>query len=95
MHRLMWAAPAFGGLTAALLLAGPGAADGPKADLRPSASLPITRVVLFNSGVAYFVRSGQVTDEARVDLAFPEADVNDLIKSMTLVDPSARAGWPP
>src|SRR6185295_11231666 len=49
-------------------------------------SLPITRVVLFNSGVGYFSRSGEVVDDARVDLSFPEADVNDLLKSMVLED---------
>jgi hypothetical protein len=57
-----------------------------KADVRPAVSLPVTRVVLFNSGVGYFSRSGEVTDDARVDLTFPEADVNDLLKSMVLED---------
>src|SRR6185295_5456815 len=49
-------------------------------------SLPITRVVLFNSGVGYFSRSGEVVDDARVDLTFPESDINDLLKSMVLED---------
>src|SRR5436190_18854500 len=57
-----------------------------KQDLKPAVSLPITRVVLFNSGVGYFSRSGEVEGDARVDLTFPEADVNDLLKSMTLED---------
>jgi hypothetical protein len=48
--------------------------------------LPITQVVMFNSGVGYFARSGKVTGEARVDLTFPETDINDLLKSMTLQD---------
>src|SRR6478735_7736807 len=48
--------------------------------------LPVTRVVLFNSGVGYFSRSGEVVDDARVDLAFPETDINDLLKSMVLED---------
>jgi hypothetical protein len=43
-------------------------------------------VVLFNSGVGYFSRSGEVTDDARVDLSFQESDVNDLLKSMVLED---------
>src|SRR4051812_28826512 len=66
-----------------------GAADAPEAvrqDVKPSVSLPITRVVLFNSGVGYFSRSGEVTDDARVDLSFQESDVNDLLKSMVLED---------
>ena len=57
-----------------------------KQDVKPAVTLPITRVVLFNSGVGYFSRSGEVADDARVDLTFPEADVNDLLKSMVLED---------
>src|SRR6185369_9021757 len=57
-----------------------------KQDLKPAVSLPITRVVLFNSGVGYFSRSGEVEGDARVDLSFPESDVNDLLKSMVLED---------
>jgi hypothetical protein len=64
-----------------LLAAGEG-----KQDLKPAASLPITRVVLFNSGVGYFSRSGEVEGDARVDLTFPESDINDLLKSMVLED---------
>src|SRR3954451_13008473 len=48
------------------------AANDAKQDLKPSVSLPLTRVVLFNSGVGYFSRSGEVEGEARVDLTFPE-----------------------
>src|SRR5262245_2782048 len=70
---------------------GPGAADNskpgePAAQLKPAVSLPISQVVLFNSGVGHFTRSGEVDGDARVDLTFPEPDVNDLIKSMTLRD---------
>src|SRR5579859_5128147 len=64
-----------------------GAADAvAKQDVKPAVSLPITRVVLFNSGVGYFSRSGQVDGDARVDLMFPEPDINDLLKSMVLED---------
>src|SRR5882724_3147485 len=62
------------------------AAGEGKQDLKPAVSLPITRVVLFNSGVGYFSRSGDVEGDARVDLAFQETDVNDLLKSMVLED---------
>ena len=62
------------------------AANDAKQDLKPAVSLPITRVVLFNSGVGYFSRSGEVENEARVDLTFPETDINDLLKSMVLED---------
>jgi hypothetical protein len=70
------------GVGADRLLAAPEA----KQELKPAVNLPITRVVLFNSGVGYFSRSGEVEGEARVDLSFPETDVNDLLKSMVLED---------
>src|SRR4029434_10702012 len=57
-----------------------------KQELKPATNLPITRVVLFNSGVGYFSRSGEVEGDARVDLTFPESDINDLLKSMVLED---------
>src|SRR4051812_11609236 len=62
------------------------AANEAKQDLKPAVSLPISRVVLFNSGVGYFSRSGEVEGDARVDLTFPESDINDLLKSMVLED---------
>jgi hypothetical protein len=55
--------------------------EGPR-----STQLSIGQVVLFSSGVGYFQREGTVEDDARVDLSFPVADVNDLIKSMVLRD---------
>src|SRR6476660_7403852 len=67
----------------------PASTNGAKekvAQLKPAVSLPISQVVLFNSGVGHFTRSGEVDGEARVDLTFPEQDINDLIKSMTLRD---------
>jgi hypothetical protein len=62
------------------------AADAARQDVKPAVTLPISRVVLFNSGVGYFSRSGDVVDDARVDLTFPETDINDLLKSMVLED---------
>src|SRR5262245_6993065 len=61
-------------------------ANEAKQDLKPATTLPISRVVLFNSGVGYFSRSGEVEGDARVDLTFPETDINDLLKSMVLED---------
>jgi hypothetical protein len=54
-------------------------------DAKP-ADLPVTRTVLYSSGVGYYQRDGQVTDTARIDLSFPESAVNDLLKSLTLQD---------
>src|SRR5438093_4788300 len=56
------------------------------ANLKLAQKLPITQVVLFNSGVGYFHRSGEVEGETRVDLQFSAADINDLIKSLVVHD---------
>src|SRR5215212_1913773 len=96
-RRLLYAVPAAAlAAAAALFLAergrsapeppAGGSPPGQPADLRPAVSLPISQVVLFNSGVGHFTRSGEVEGDARVDLTFPEQDINDLIKSMTLRD---------
>jgi hypothetical protein len=53
---------------------------------RAETQLPITRVVLFSSGVAYIQREGEVTGNAKIDLAFPASNINDLLKSMVLRD---------
>src|SRR3954454_19316530 len=50
------------------------------------AQLPIAQVILYSSGVGYFQREGTVEGDARIDLSFPVADVNDLLKSMVLRD---------
>jgi hypothetical protein len=51
-----------------------------------TARLPITRIVLFTSGVGYFERDGQVDGSARVDLRFHTQNINDLLKSLVLQD---------
>ncbi len=90
-RKLLWCVPVvaalgiFAGVSADKLL-GVGGEAAAKQDLKPAVSLPISRVVLFNSGVGYFSRSGEVVDDARVDLMFPEHDINDLLKSMVLED---------
>ena len=48
--------------------------------------LPIKRVVMFSSGVAFFEHNGQVKDNTQVDLQFNTRDINDLLKSMVLQD---------
>src|SRR5207237_3630160 len=68
------------------MTAAPGGEAGEAKDVRPAVTLPVTRVVLFNSGVGYFTRGGEVDGDTRVDLVFPEDDVNDLLKSMVLED---------
>ncbi|MSR55880.1 MAG: DUF4139 domain-containing protein, partial [Gemmataceae bacterium] len=95
-RRLLWGVPVLGILVAATTVflsqkgesaPGPGNGEAVKvADLKPAVSLPISQVIMFNSGVGHFTRAGEVDGDARVDLTFPEQDINDLIKSMTLRD---------
>jgi hypothetical protein len=48
--------------------------------------LPVKRVVMFSSGVAFFEHQGEVEGDAQVDLKFNVDDINDLLKSMVLQD---------
>jgi len=87
MPKLFWCVPVVVGIAAGLSAERLTAkVEAAKQDVKPAVSLPLTRVVLFNSGVGYFSRSGEITDDARVDLSFHEADINDLLKSMILED---------
>jgi hypothetical protein len=58
----------------------------PEVKQPPAVDLPVTRVVLFTAGIGYFHREGDVTGDARLDLRFDEADVNDLLKSLVVAD---------
>lgn len=51
-----------------------------------AAELPITDVVLFSSGVGYVQRTGSVKGNATVQLTFKPGQVNDLLKSLVLLD---------
>ena len=48
--------------------------------------LPVRRLTLYRSGVGYFERSGEVTGEAAVSLTVDTDHVNDLLKSMVVLD---------
>lgn len=52
----------------------------------PPASLPITHVTLYTSGVGYFERSGTVDGDKSLPLSFPIDQVNDVLKSLVLLD---------
>ncbi len=54
--------------------------------------LPIKQVVLFNSGVGYFQREGEIDGNARIQLSFPTGDINDLLKSLVLQDAKGQIG---
>ncbi|NOT48652.1 MAG: hypothetical protein HOP17_12995 [Acidobacteria bacterium] len=49
-------------------------------------SLPIRRVILYSNGVAYIERRGFVTGNAEVNLSFKQSQVDDVLKSMVVLD---------
>jgi hypothetical protein len=48
--------------------------------------LPIRRVILYSNGVAYIERRGTVTGHAEIDLLFKQSQVDDVLKSMVVLD---------
>ncbi|HVF43398.1 MAG TPA: carboxypeptidase regulatory-like domain-containing protein [Pyrinomonadaceae bacterium] len=68
------------------------AAKSGSADRRPSSqaraaqTLPIRRVILYSNGVAYVERRGTVTGRAEIDLSFKQSQVDDVLKSMVVLD---------
>ncbi len=52
----------------------------------PAATLPVTRVVLFTSGVGYFERSGTVTGTQDLTLSVAADQMDDLLQSLVVQD---------
>jgi hypothetical protein len=48
--------------------------------------IPLKKVVMFSSGVAFYERAGEVEGDKSVELRFNTRDINDLLKSMVLQD---------
>jgi hypothetical protein len=51
-----------------------------------AARLPVTRVILYKNGVGYFEHSGQVRGSQDVHVDFTTAQLNDVLKSLTVLD---------
>jgi hypothetical protein len=49
-------------------------------------SLPLRRVTLYSNGVAYFERRGTVNGRAEVNLSFKQSQVDDVLKSLVVLD---------
>ncbi len=59
----------------------------PSSQPSPAVSiLPIRRVILYSNGVAYIERRGFVTGDADVDLSFKQSQIDDVLKSMIVLD---------
>jgi hypothetical protein len=76
---------------AAAFLCGPSLLVSPLRAQSPDSSesttrLPVTRVILYKNGVAYFEHSGHVRDSQQVNVDFTTAQLNDVLKSLTVLD---------
>jgi len=48
--------------------------------------LPVRRVVLYKNGVGYFEHLGEVTGTRKLSIAFTSGQLNDVLKSLTVLD---------
>src|SRR5580693_506969 len=51
-----------------------------------AARLPVTRVILYKNGVGYFEHAGHVRGNQDVNVDFTTAQLNDVLKSLTVLD---------
>jgi hypothetical protein len=51
-----------------------------------SGNLPIKRVVLYKNGIGYFEHLGRVRDNQDVTVSFTSGQLNDVLKSLTVLD---------
>jgi len=49
-------------------------------------ALPISRITLYRSGVGSFIRNGQIDGDARVQLKFDVGQINDVLKTLQVLD---------
>ncbi|RME75601.1 MAG: hypothetical protein D6785_14665 [Planctomycetota bacterium] len=50
------------------------------------ASIPLKKVVLYKHGVGFFERQGKIEGNASIELMFKEGEMNDVLKSLTILD---------
>src|SRR5213595_1873957 len=72
MHRSIW-------VVLALSIIAPAQTPAPD-------RLPIKRVVLYKNGVGYFEHQGQVQGNQDVAISFTSGQLNDVLKSLTVLD---------
>jgi hypothetical protein len=58
----------------------------PETETNKIASLPVRKVVLYKNGVGYFEHTGRVRGNQDLRIEFTTAQLNDVLKSLTLVD---------
>lgn len=73
-------------LWSALVAFSSGQSSTPANAADPAARLPVTRVILYKNGVGYFEHAGQVRGSQDVNVDFTTAQLNDVLKSLTVLD---------
>lgn len=53
--------------------------------------LPLKKISLFSSGIGYFEHSGPVSGDARILISVPTEAINDVLKSLSVSDPSGAS----
>ena len=79
MRRLKIALLLFVGVSLAL-------AQSPREANGSGERLPVTRVILYKNGVGYFEHAGRVHGSEDVNIDFTTAQLNDVLKSLTVLD---------
>jgi len=74
-HTLVWRLI----LVSFLLLPWPAMAE-------EDATLPLSKIVLYSSGVGYFQHDGTVNNRTQLDLRFNVSQINDMLKSLVVQD---------
>jgi hypothetical protein len=59
---------------------------GQEPEASASVSLPVKKVILYKNGVGYFEHTGRVRGNQDFGIEFTTAQLNDVLKSLTLVD---------
>jgi hypothetical protein len=62
---------------------------GTSAKAGEAAILPVTKISIFSSGLAYFEHAGTLNGQALVNLPFKENAVNDALMSLAINDPAS------
>jgi hypothetical protein len=70
----------------ALAAVSSGQSPTPASSPDSAARLPVTRVILYKNGVGYFEHAGHVQGSQDVNVDFTTAQLNDVLKSLTVLD---------
>lgn len=55
-----------------------------------SDDIPLKKVTLYSSGVAHYLHEGTVSGSGEIELLFSSEQINDVLKSLVVMDPSAK-----